>query len=626
MCGICGFIDSSGNLDHFEIIKGMNKAFLHRGPDDGGIYHSQTADGNFYLGLGHRRLSIIDLNTGHQPMRSYDGSVIIVFNGEIYNYQQLRQELMAEGHRFETDSDTEAVINAYLEYGVNCLSRLRGMFAFALWDQKNNQLFLARDRFGQKPLFIYEHSNSLFFASEIKSLVSLPHFNREIDYTSIYHYLTYRYVPAPETLFSKIKKLLPGCFLIWKDGELRQQRYYTPPDRYASARYAGLDSTGIIQEFEKKLDEAVRIRMVSDVPYGMYLSGGIDSSTVLALMSRHSSRPVKTFAVGFSLSEYSEVDFARDMAKEFGSEHQEIIVTEQEMMDKLPLLIRYRDAPVSEPADIPIYLLSLAAAQSVKMVLTGEGSDEVLGGYPKHVYDRLAPYYQKIPGAIRENFLEPLIHSLPYKFRRAKIAISNLGIADETERFPSWFGAMTPLERRRFLNTSLLPSDLSNNGFPFSTAEDNSLLRKILFFDQTSWLPDNLLERGDRMTMAASIEARMPFMDHELIEFISSLPDHWRVRNKKTKYLLKQAIKNLVPQEIINRPKVGFRVPVNKWFQGPLYEYLQDHLLGADALTKEYYRKDQLEKMITEHKQGRQNHEKLLWTLLNLEIWHREFV
>jgi asparagine synthase (glutamine-hydrolysing) len=626
MCGICGFITNSKTVDHLKTLAKMNNVLFHRGPDDEGFYLNQTPDGDFYLGLGHRRLSIIDLNTGHQPMLSYDESVTIVFNGEIYNFQNLRKELIARRHKFKSDSDTEVVINAYLEYGEHCLSRLRGMFAFALWDQKKNQLFLARDRFGKKPLFIRENSNGLFFASEIKSLEQIPDFRSELDYASIYHYLTYRYVPAPHTLFEDVHKLMPGCFLIWKNGKIRQERYYSPPDAYTSANETKSDPVGIIQEFEKRLDEAVRVRMVSDVPYGMFLSGGIDSSTVLALMSRHSTRPVKTFSVGFDLAEYSELNFAGDIAREFGSEHQEIVVNEQEMMNKLPLLIRYRDAPVSEPSDIPIYLLSLAASQSVKMVLTGEGCDEVLGGYPKHVYDRVAPYYQRIPGPIRRKIFEPLIQSLPYSFRRVKIAVFNLGIEQERDRFPSWFGALSPVEKRNLLDRSLFSGEIENSDYPFSCAKDSSLLRRLLFFDQASWLPDNLLERGDRMTMAASIEARMPFMDHELIEYVSSLPDNWRVRRGTTKYLLRQAIKTIIPKEIINRPKVGFRVPVNKWFQGPLYEYLHEHLLGTDSRTKDYYRKDRLKKVITEHKQGRQNHEKLLWTLLNLEIWHREFL
>ncbi len=626
MCGICGFITAHDFRTNLDTLRKMNEVLSHRGPDDEGYYQDKTLYGHYHLALAHKRLSIIDLNTGHQPMKSYDESIVIVFNGEIYNFQELRSELVNKGHSFITESDTEVIINAYLEYGEYCLSKLRGMFAFALWDHKKNQLFLARDRFGKKPLFVLEKSKGLFFASEIKSLLQLPDFKPSIDYQGICHYLSYRYVPAPQTLFHDVQKLMPGCYLMWKDGKIRQERYYTPPDAYEPKHRTKSNPAEIIQEFKEILDEAVRIRMVSDVPYGMYLSGGIDSSAVLALMSRHSTRPVKTFSVGFDLAEYSELNFAGDIAKEFGSEHHEIVVNEQEMMDKLPLLIRYRDAPVSEPSDIPIYLLSHAASQSVKMVLTGEGSDEVLGGYPKHVYDRLAPYYQKIPDTIRAKFFEPLIQSLPYSFRRAKIAALNLGLAEERDRFPSWFGAMTLSEKVKFLNPSFFPPEPSKIDYPFSVAANNSQLRKLLFFDQASWLPDNLLERGDRMTMAVSIEARMPFMDHKLIEFVSTLPDHWRVRNGTTKYLLRQTVKKLIPQKIINRPKVGFRVPVNKWFQGPLYEYIREHLLGIDARTKDYYRKDRLEKIILEHKQGRQNHEKLLWTLLNLEIWQREFL
>lgn len=376
--------------------------------------------------------------------------------------------------------------------------------------------------------------------------------------------------------------------------------------------------------FLEKLEEAVSIRMVSDVPFGAFLSGGIDSSAVVGLMSRHSDLPVKTFSVGFDESEYSELRYAQTIAKQFHTEHHELTISQHHLMDELPALVRFRDAPVAEPSDIPIYLLSKEARKTVKMVLTGEGSDEFLGGYPKHVFERYVGFYQHIPSILRSGLLEPLVHALPYKFRRIKTAIYNMGLEDWEERMARWFGAMSSKEREALV--VFRPDNCKQNA-PLSVMPSvaNSPLRKILCFDQTSWLPDNLLERGDRMTMAASLEARMPFMDHKLAEFVSTLPDNMRVQGRTTKWVLREAMKRILPQEILDRPKVGFRVPVNEWFRGPMRDYLYDHLTGSSSCTSQYYNKEALDNILNDHVNGRQNHEKLLWCLLNLEIWHREY-
>ena len=342
------------------------------------------------------------------------------------------------------------------------------------------------------------------------------------------------------------------------------------------------------------------------------------------MMSRHSNYPVKTFSVGFSESQYSELRYARVIAEQFMAEHHELTVSQDHLMDELPALVRFRDAPVSEPSDIPIYLLSKEARKSVKMVLTGEGSDEFLGGYPKHVFERYAAAYQVLPSILRNGLLQPLVQSLPYRFSRAKTAVMNLGLDDWHERMARWFGALSSKERAALIAFRPDASVLQLQAVQMPAVR-NTALRKILCFDQTSWLPDNLLERGDRMTMAASLEARMPFMDHELAAFVSSLPDHLRVRGRTTKWLLREAMKRVLPTEILDRPKVGFRVPVNEWFRGPMKSYLYDHLTGADSRTSGYYNRSELEKILTDHVNGRQNHEKLLWCLLNLEIWHREF-
>ena len=379
-----------------------------------------------------------------------------------------------------------------------------------------------------------------------------------------------------------------------------------------------------VSTFLDKLDEAVRIRMISDVPFGAFLSGGLDSSAVVGLMSRHSSLPVKTFSVGFLEGEFSEMRYAAEIAEQFKTDHHELTVSVNHVMDLLPDLVRFRDAPVAEPSDIPIYLLAKEARKTVKMVLTGEGSDEFLGGYPKHVYENLAQPYQRLPAWLRNGVLEPAVRALPYRFQRAKTAIVNLGLEAFEQRMPRWFGVLSEKERAALI--ALDPRPPGRNNAMAAAGEGDTPMRRILSFDQTSWLPDNLLERGDRMTMAASLEARMPFMDHELAAYVSTLPDHYRVRGQATKWILREAMKRLLPAAILDRPKVGFRVPVNEWFRGPMRDYLYDHLTGPASRTRDYYHRGALEKVLADHVAQRQNHEKLLWSLLNLEIWHRQYL
>jgi asparagine synthase (glutamine-hydrolysing) len=379
-----------------------------------------------------------------------------------------------------------------------------------------------------------------------------------------------------------------------------------------------------VPRFLAELEAAVKLQMVSDVPFGAFLSGGLDSSTVVALMSRHHPK-VKTFSVGFAEQRYSELPYAAEVAKQFGTEHHELVVSQRDLMDKLARLVAYRDAPVAEPSDIPIYMLACEAARSVKMVLTGEGSDELLGGYPKHVMERYGWSYRALPAMVRRGLVAPLVRALPYGFRRMKTAIATAGIGDWRERYVRWFGALDRAECDRLAAPVLNGAAVLDTKPPFDAAAGTSALRRMLYFDQASWLPDNLLERGDRMTMAASIEARVPFLDHRLAEFVSTLPDALRVRGFATKWVLRQAGRQLIPKRIRKRPKVGFRVPVNEWFRGEMRGFLLDHLAGSASLTRPYYNAGVLDRVMEEHLKGRQNHEKLLWMLLNLEIWHRTY-
>jgi asparagine synthase (glutamine-hydrolysing) len=616
-----GFIAKAPQGEPGDLLKKMADQIRYRGPDDEGYFTARVQADRAWVGLAHRRLSIIDLSGGHQPMHNARGSTHIVFNGEIYNYKSLRAELEALGHRFNSSSDTESIIAAYDEWGCDCVKKLHGMFAFALWSDERQELLLARDRFGKKPLYIWRKAGDLLFGSEIKSLLTSDRVERKINRQAVWDYIHYRYVPWPQTLFQGIEKLPPASYAVWRGGELSVQRYYDPPDRVRLEKPA--DIADPVDGFMAVLERAVEARMVSDVPFGAFLSGGIDSSAVVGLMSRHSSESIKTFSVGFSESQYSELAYAKVIADQFKTDHHELTVSQNHLIDELPKLIRFRDAPVSEPSDIPIYLLSLEARKKVKMVLTGEGSDEFLAGYPKHRFERYAGIYSLMPGFLKLP-VRAMINRLPYRFWRHKTAINSLSLERWEERMPTWFGALAPRDRDELLAFDV-QSSIDRQRPPYDVDASNSSLRKILYFDQTSWLHDNLLERGDRMTMAASLEARMPFMDHQLADYVSSLPDAYRLRGNVSKWMLREGMKKLLPEKIINRPKVGFRVPMSDWFRGPMREYLCDHLIGPDSCTLDFYNRPALQRYIDEHVKGKQNHEKLLWTLLNLEIWQREY-
>ena len=604
-----------------QTLDSVLRAIAHRGPDSQGMSCFGSAATGHQVFLGHRRLAIIDPEGPRQPMCDAAAGLALTFNGEIYNFRELRGDLARLGYQFTRDSDTEVLLRAYQHWGTDVVHHLRGMFAFAIWDARNQRLFLARDRFGEKPLFIYEKGSGLYFASEIKALLRIPGIKAPVNLEAVWDYLSYRYVPGPKTLFTGIRKLMPGTVAIWERGKVREERYWTAPDRNPCRLQRPQGDA--VPNFLSRLDQAVKLQMVSDVPFGAFLSGGLDSSTIVALMSRHHSK-VKTFSVGFVENGYSELGYAAEVARHFRTQHHEIVVEYRDIIERLPQLVAYRDAPVSEPSDIPIYLLAREAARSVKMVLTGEGSDEILGGYPKHVAERFARGYQLLPSYLRHRLIEPLAHALPYAFRRVKTAVTDLNLEDWRERHVRWFGALNRSERGR-LSTLRMNGIPADGEPPFDSDPRASALRRILYFDQTSWLPDNLLERGDRMTMAASIEARVPFLDHELAAYVSSLPDDYRVRGLRGKWILREAGKQLIPERILSRPKVGFRVPVNQWFRGKMRNYLLDHLQSGSSTTRRYYEKQALDQVLAEHLNGRQNHEKLLWTLLNLEIWHRQY-
>jgi asparagine synthase (glutamine-hydrolysing) len=625
MCGIAGFVLPGAARDAGRRLQAMTDRVRHRGPDGEGFFVQATADGGHTIGLGHRRLAIIDLATGDQPMTRQSAGVTLVFNGEIYNFAALRAELEGKGHRFRTSSDTEVLLNAYVEWGPACVARLSGMFAFALWDERRQRLMLARDPFGKKPLFIAEAAGRILFGSEIKAILAFGDPPPALDRAALADYFVYRYVPAPHTLFAGITKLMPGSYAIWEDGALTETPFYRPPYGDAPDADAAASPVEPVAAFRAALDEAVRVRMVADVPFGAFLSGGIDSSAIVALMSRHSAQPVNTFAVGFREARYSELPYAALVARRFGTRHTELTIAADDLMQYLPLLIDHQDAPVAEASNIPIYLISREAAKSVKMVLTGEGSDELLGGYPKHTAERyLVPLYQRlVPAAAHDRVVAPLLNALPYRFRRIKILAASIALRDARERMARWMGALDYAERDRLLAgvAERRPADPA----PFAADPRRSALERVLYFDQTSWLPDNLLERGDRITMAASIEARMPFMDIGLARLMARLPDRWRIRGLTRKYILRAAMRDVLPPAILERPKIGFRVPINEWFRGPMRGFVRELVDAPGSLTRTLCDRGTIDRTLAEHEAGRQNHEKLIWILVNLELFQRRF-
>jgi len=620
MCGIGGWALPVGSKEGVEINEVM-ECIDYRGPDDSGTFSCLIEEDGYEIQFGHRRLSILDIEGGSQPMLEPSGKVCITFNGEIYNHLEIKAALQETGHLFRTRSDTEVLLHSYMEWGEEMLERLNGQFAFVIWDGIRKRLFFARDHFGIKPFYFCESEGGFIFSSEIKVITEiLGGGTIEFDDSTLPAYLQHRFVPHPRTMFKGIRKLSPGHFGIWDaNNGLLLQRYFEPFE--TSTNTATLSSeASLVAEFRAILEHAVSIRMVADVPFGAFLSGGLDSSAIVSIMARKSKLPVKTFSVGFLETNSSELKYARKVADSFDCEHHELEVRPEHLIRHLPEMIRLRDAPVAEPSDIPILLLSRFASKHVKMVLTGEGSDEMLGGYEKYFLESYGAIYRKlIPGIIRKSIVAGPINLLPESFWRWKFAINTLNIMDDGERTSQWFGGLRPAEIAELLNIRNPPS-LKGIGI----SEMDGKLGSLLNFDQRYWLPDNLLERGDRMTMAASLEARMPFMDVNLARFAAQLPDRMRVKSRTTKRILRLAMQESIPREILSRPKVGFRVPVREWFRDELSEWVSDLLLSEESHVNNYLEPGKIKSIVDSHRKSVKNHEKIIWSLITLELFLRD--
>lgn len=637
MCGIAGFLrlepETAGPLAQ-ECADRMLTSLWRRGPDGQGQWRSQ--DENCWL--GHRRLAIIDLVTGDQPMANEDGSIWTVFNGEIYNYKELRSELLTKGHMFRSVSDTEVLLHGYEEWGGHGLvRRLRGIFAFAIYDTADRSLFLARDHLGVKPLYWWWDGRVFLFASEIKALLAYPGLVKHVNHAGLAQFLVTRYVSRPETMFDGINRLPEASLLVIRAG----QKTLPTPAGYWDVDYSGGGSRiksedEAVEALDQLLAETVEMQLVADVPVGAQLSGGVDSSIVVAMMQnalrrRGESTRVKTYSVGFDVPGFSELPYAQMIADRYGTEHREIRVGFRDFITQLALMCWLYDEPIGEPPAIPTYLMCQRAKSEVTVMLCGEGADEQFGGYNKYVFDKLSRYINWLPNRIRGSSLRSLAHLLPFNARRLRSIVEILGLQRETERYASWYGAFDTTIQKAIINPDLgsaVTDYFLNHSFEdiLRRCGSSDALERFIYCDIHSRLVDDLLVKGDRMSMAASVEARVPFLDHHVVEYAASLPSAFKVNGLKTKVVLKRLAERYAPRDLVYRRKVGFTVPLSNWFLGPLRNVINEMLLGERSLSRGYWNVQALRDVVTGHLEGRVDREQGLWVLLALECWHRLFV
>ena len=627
MCGITGIVRREGREVDAELLARMCEAIRHRGPDEDGFYRAGVA------GLAMRRLSIIDLAGGQQPIPNEDRTAWIVFNGEIYNYLELRRRLEDLGHKFETDSDTETVVHAYTRWGADCPKHLRGMYAFAIWDTRKQELFLARDRVGKKPLlYAVTPSGDFVFGSEFQALLQHPEVSREIDREALDRYLSFMCVPAPLTAYKMIRKLEPGHSLrLTRDGEIKTERYWMP-DFNRKEKWTEEEAGERALEV---LRDAVRVRLMSEVPLGAFLSGGIDSSAVVALMSEASSTPVKTFSIGFEEQDFSELHHARRVAEHVGADHHEFIVR-PDAVEVLPTLVEHYGEPYADSSALPTYYVSRETRQHVTVALNGDGGDECFGGYERYAAMRLAENYKRLPAPMRSALIEPALALVPASetgrsyLRKIKRFVGSASLP-AVERYTRWVSVFDDEMKRRLytdeFNRETAVRRASDLIAPwFARANGAGVVDAALLADTMTYLPNDLLVKVDIASMAVSLEARSPFLDHHVIEFAASLPERFKVRGRTTKYLLKKVLRELLPLENLTRGKMGFGLPIGHWFRGRMQPFLRETVLSEKSLGRGLFRPEAVRRLVEEHASAQRDHSHRLWTLLMLELWFQRFI
>jgi asparagine synthase (glutamine-hydrolysing) len=625
MCGIVGFVRNDGTGIDEALLSRMCNAIRHRGPDDDGFYV------NNYVGLAMRRLAIIDLKSGQQPIHNQDRSAWIVFNGEIYNYLELREKLEKLGHRFYTNSDTEAIVHAYDQYGVDCPKHLRGMFAFAIWNEKTQELFLARDRVGKKPLLYALVNGQLIFGSEFSALLLHPDVSREVQPEAIDHYLSFMCIPAPLTAYRAIRKLEPGHWLRWRKGEIETQRYWQPD----FTKKLDISEAEAGERTVEILRDAVKVRLMSEVPLGAFLSGGIDSSAVVALMSQESGERVKTFSIGFEEQDFSELHHARRIAEHVGADHHEFIVR-PDAVEVLPLLVDHYGEPYADSSAVPTYYVARETRKHVTVALNGDGGDESFAGYDRYIAMGLTEKYRRVPSLLRESVIKEtvnLIPSSPIKRSRVNSAKRLLEVVSrpKVDRYMHWMSvfneeAKLPLYSDFFRQQIVDANATGVLETWFKRANGIGILDAMLLTDQMTYLPNDLLVKVDIATMAVSLEARSPFLDHHVIEFAASLPQKLKLRGLTSKYLLKKVLRKLLPSENLNRRKMGFGVPIGHWFRGKMQPFLREVVLSDKALRRGLFKPEAVRQLVERHTRGERDYSHQLWTLLMLELWFNRFI
>ena len=624
MCGICGIVGYDPVQPEF--LARMTRALRHRGPDDEGFFVDRHDDG-FGVGLGFRRLSIIDLETGNQPIASEDGSVRVVLNGEIYNFRELRAGLEARGHRFATNADTEVIVHLYEDRGPRCVESLNGMFGFALWDATRRELVLARDRFGKKPIYYADLGGTLLFGSEAKALLQHPRCPDQLDFASLCRYLALEYVPTPRSIFAGIQKLPGGHVLRWRDGRPSVEKYW---DLSFQAEAKPRSEAAYVEEFRARLRDSVRRRLISDVPLGAFLSGGIDSSSVVAAMvEAMPASAVKTFSIGFDEPSFDESEHARRVARHFGTDHHEATFTSDVMVDLLPELAEFLDEPFGDASILPTYLLSRFTRGSVTVALGGDGSDELLAGYPTFPADRVARLY-KVPRLLHEKIVVPVADRLPvstdnFSFDfKLKRFLRAAGLPVEV-RHPTWLGSFA-LDEQTALLTHPPVDALEEQRRALADSPSRDELESLIYVYAKTYLQDDILVKVDRASMACSLEVRAPFLDVDLVEFLGRVPPELKLHRLTTKYLLKQAMSEALPTGIARRAKKGFGIPIARWFKGELREALQDELSPVRIGRQGIFDQAEVGRLLDEHLTGRRDHRKQLWTLFVFQLWHRRWM
>lgn len=628
MCGIFGelnfdFKSSSQHMHELAV-----NTLKHRGPDEYGFWQ---AEGIF---LGMRRLSIIDLSSGSQPIWNENNTSCIVYNGELYNFMDLRSQLEAQGHLFRTNSDTEVVLHAYEEWGADCLERFNGMFAFAIWDNRCKKLFLARDRMGEKPLYYYQDDKRMVFASEIKAMLVDSTIPREINSFGLVNFLTYGHSLAPETIYKRIYKLLPGHFIVVENGKIRISQYWDiGKQKFLNPKF--LSKKQFADQIRDLLDDSVRRRMVADVPVGAFLSGGLDSSAIVALMMKHSKVRVKTFSLGFDSGRgntYNELDDAALIANRLGTEHYGFKVNGLDLIKTIKDLVYFYDEPFADAASIPIFLLSQFAVKHVKVVLTGEGGDELFGGYRRYRVEKMAALYRITPGFFKNRLIPEVLKKLGVSSRKI-IALKSLSVEDPLVRYLNWCTVINPLMQKDILQTDFYkkidhynPVDLYRNYYHNFNSFSKDKLNQLIYMDLKTWLVDTYLEKVDKATMASGLEARLPILDYRLVELAFQIPGRYKSNNFSTKDIFRRAVKNIIPKEVLHKPKHGFSVPVSIWLREGLKNFVSDVLLDERLKRRGFFDTAEIEKMLQEHIKGNQDLGEQLWVLLNFELWCRAYI